>query len=94
MTGYLLRRVLLALITILGVTLLVFAAVRVLPGNRVDVLLATGTNSGPDAKAKLEHELGFDRPFLVQYGHWLGSVATGDLGKSLVNGQSLSFYIK
>jgi peptide/nickel transport system permease protein len=94
MTGYLVRRLLLAVLTILGVSLLVFAAVRWLPGNRVDVLLSTGTNTGPGAKAKLEHELGFDRPFLVQYGHWLGSVVTGHLGKSLVNGQSLAFYIK
>jgi peptide/nickel transport system permease protein len=94
MSSYIVRRLVLALITVLGVTFLVFAAVRWLPGNRVDVLLATGTNSGPGAKAKLEHELGFDRPFLVQYGTWLGDVATGHLGKSLVNGQSLAFYIK
>src|SRR5947209_6238686 len=94
MSSYIIRRLLLAAITILGVTFLVFAAVRLLPGNRLDVLLATGTNSGPGARVKLEHELGFDRPFLVQYGHWLGSVATGHLGKSLVNGQSLAFYIK
>jgi peptide/nickel transport system permease protein len=94
MSGYIARRLLLAVITILGVTFLVFAAVRWLPGNRVDVLLATGTNTGPGAKAKLEHELGFDKPFLVQYGNWLEDVATGNLGKSLVNGQSLSFYIK
>lgn len=94
MSGYIARRLVLAAITILGVSLLVFAAVRWLPGNRVDVLLATGTNTGPGAKAQLEHELGFDRPFIVQYGHWLGSVATGHLGKSLVNGQSLAFYIK
>lgn len=94
MSGYILRRLLLAAITVVGVTFLVFAAVRWLPGNRVDVLLATGTNSGPGARAKIEHELGFDRPFLVQYGHWLGSVATGHLGKSLVNGQSLAFYLK
>jgi peptide/nickel transport system permease protein len=94
MSGYIVRRLVLAAITVVGVTFLVFAAVRWLPGNRVDVLLATGTNSGPGARAKLEHELGFDRPFLVQYGTWLGSVATGHLGKSLVNGQSLAFYIK
>lgn len=94
MSGYIVRRLVLAVITILGVTFLVFAAVRWLPGNRLDVLLSTGTNSGPGARAKLEHELGFDRPFLVQYGHWLGDVATGHLGKSLVNGQSLAFYIK
>lgn len=94
MSGYLVRRLLLAVVTVIGVTFLVFAAVRWLPGNRVDVLLATGTNSGPGAKAKIEHELGFDRPFLVQYGSWLGDVSTGHLGKSLVNGQSLAFYLK
>ncbi len=94
MSGYIVRRLFLAALTVLGVSFLVFAAVRWLPGNRVDVLLSTGTNSGPGARARVEHELGFDRPFLEQYGRWLGDVATGHLGKSLVNGQSLAFYIK
>ncbi len=94
MSPYLVRRLIYAVITVIGATLLVSVALRILPGNAVDVILSTGTLSGPNARAQLEHEMGLDRPFLVSYAHWLGDIARGDLGNSLINGQSISRYIK
>jgi len=79
---YLLQRLLTAVLTLLGMSVVIFILLRLAPGNIVDILFESAGYVDPQAKQALTRELGFDRPVLVQYGQWLGAIAQGDLGKS------------
>ena len=81
----LLQRSLLGLLTLLLVSVIVFAATQVLPGNAAYAVL--GQTATPESLAALEHRLGLDQPAFVQYWHWLSGVLRGDLGTSLVGQQ-------
>lgn len=81
MTGFLLRRLLLAVPTLLGVTAVVFATVALVPGDPVAALLGPG--APPEAHAELTRRLGLERPLPVRYLSWLAHAATGDLGTSI-----------
>jgi peptide/nickel transport system permease protein len=82
------RRIALAVPTLLGVTILVFLLMQVLPGDPAVSLL------GADASAKdiaaVHHDLGLDQPLPVRYVKWLGNVAHGDLGYSLLRRRPIS----
>ncbi len=80
MTAYLIRRILFFGLTLLLTSLIVFAAVRLLPGDVETAVLGRGAE--PAARAALREELGLDLPFLMQYGNWLGGFLSGDWGKS------------
>lgn len=82
------RRVLVAVPVLWGVTFLTFAFMNLLPGNGARQLL--GAEATPDQVRQLETQLGLDRPFLVRYGEWLGGVLRGDLGASLGSGQPVT----
>jgi dipeptide transport system permease protein len=69
--------------TFFGVTLLVFAMIRLIPGDPIEIL-AGERGIDPTRHAQLMHQYGYDRPLLVQYGIYIGGVLQGDLGKSLV----------
>lgn len=71
----------LALVTLWLLSLIVFTAAQVLPGNVARRIL--GPFADERAVAALNEQLGTDRPFFVQYGDWLGGVLQGDLGESL-----------
>lgn len=83
MTRYFGQRFLLVIPTLLGVTVIVFTLLRLVPGGAVSALL--GENATPQQAAALKHALGFDQPIWLQYLHWLAGVLHGDLGKSLLN---------
>ncbi|HUL05600.1 MAG TPA: ABC transporter permease [Candidatus Acidoferrum sp.] len=80
MAYHLLKRLLLALVTLWLLSLLVFAGGRMLPGNVGRAML--GPFADQRAVDILNHEMGTDRPLLVQYGDWISRFAVGDLGKS------------
>jgi peptide/nickel transport system permease protein len=91
MRRYVLRRLAGSMITLLGVALLVFFLLRVLPGDEITARL--GIESGnltPDQHAALERYYGLDRPVAVQFFSWLGSVLTGNLGISVTSGRPIS----
>jgi peptide/nickel transport system permease protein len=69
------------LLTLLFVSLLVFAVVRVLPGDPALIML--GIEASPDAVARMRETLGLDRPVPVQYAAWAGRAVLGDLGRSI-----------
>lgn len=69
------------LLTLLFVSLLVFAVVRVLPGDPALIML--GIEASPDAVAKMREALGLDRPVPIQYAEWAGRAVLGDLGRSI-----------
>jgi peptide/nickel transport system permease protein len=80
---YLARRLLLVIPTLLGVSMVVFLLVRLLPGDAVTMLLQDYAYA-KDAD-EMRAKLGLDRPIYVQYVDWLGGVVRGDLGTSLRN---------
>ena len=75
------RRLLLSLVTLWIVSVVVFAATELLPGDVATAIL--GRESNPATLAKLRTELGLDRPALVRYGEWINGAVRGDFGNSL-----------
>ncbi|MAT64806.1 MAG: glutathione ABC transporter permease GsiC [Gammaproteobacteria bacterium] len=75
------RRLLSTAIVVLGVVVLVFLLIHLIPGDPVDVMLGEAATAA-DREA-LRHQLGLDRPLAVQLGDYLGGLVQGDLGQSL-----------
>jgi len=80
MLGFILKRVGLGLITLWILSLIVFFAAQVLPGDPARAIL--GPLAAPSAVAALSHQLGTDQPLATQYWHWISHFVTGDLGTS------------
>jgi len=78
---YIVRRVAALAATLVFVSLLVFAVVRVLPGDPALIIL--GLEANADSVARVRQELGLDRPIAVQYAQWVGRALRGDLGRSI-----------
>jgi peptide/nickel transport system permease protein len=78
---YLIRRLVLLVPTLLGVSVVVFVLVRLLPGDAVALQLQDARASAAD-EAALRSQLGIDRPIYLQYVDWLGTLLRGDLGHS------------
>jgi peptide/nickel transport system permease protein len=76
-------RILLAALTLLIVSLLVFAAMEVLPGDVASRIL--GRDATPETLATLRLKLGLNEPAVLRYFHWLGGLLSGDLGRSPVS---------
>lgn len=85
MGRYILRRLLAIIPVLLGISVIVFALVHLVPGDVVSVLL--GPTATPEARDALRKLFGLDRPLVVQYFVWLGDVLRGDFGESLRTGQ-------
>ena len=85
---YIVQRLLLALIVVLGVTVVVFMIVHLVPGDPARVVL--GPYANDEAVAGLRERLGLNRPVLEQYFTWLGKLARGDLGQSLLTSQEVA----
>jgi peptide/nickel transport system permease protein len=84
------RRLLEALLTLLGVAVLVFIMLRAIPGDQVTASLGTEAAAlTPAQRAALEAYYGLDQPLPVQFFSWLGAVATGNLGASQRSGESV-----
>lgn len=87
---YVIHRLLQLIPILLGITLLSFGVMYVAGGDAVSAVLAnTGSGASAEAIAAKRHELGLDRPFLVQYGTWLWGLCTGDMGTSYVSGKDV-----
>jgi peptide/nickel transport system permease protein len=83
--AYIVRRIALMILTLFGVSVIIFVLLRIVPGNIVDILFAAAGYVDPADKAHLEQELGLDQPMVVQYLHWIGGLLHGDLGYSYVS---------
>lgn len=81
MLAELIRRLLSTAIVVLGVVVLVFLLIHLIPGDPVDVMLGEAATAA-DREA-LRHQLGLDRPLAAQLGDYLGGLVQGDLGQSL-----------
>ena len=85
MLAYIVRRLGLMLVTLFGISIVVFFLLRIVPGNIVDILFDAAGFVDPADKANLERELGIDQPLVLQYLHWIGGLLRGDLGYSYVS---------
>ena len=83
--GFILRRILLGILTLFLVSIVVFAATQALPGDAARAFL--GRNATPESLAALREQLHLNEPVLTQYFHWLGGFLRGDLGRSLTGSQ-------
>jgi peptide/nickel transport system permease protein len=88
--AYLGRRLLATTLTLLGVSVLVFGMVRLVPGTVVDQLLGQAALASPEVVASFRAYFGLDRPAHVQYAQWLAGVARGDLGVSWLSGRPVA----
>jgi ABC-type dipeptide/oligopeptide/nickel transport system permease component len=88
MTAYLVKRLLLAIPVLLVTSLLVFAALHLAKGDPVEVI--AGPLATEKVKAQLRNELGLDKPLPVQFALYLGQVARGNLGRSILSQRQVS----
>jgi len=86
--GYVVRRVLRAISTLLGTTLIIFVLVRVVPAN--PAVTIAGPKADPETLAAIRKDLGLDDPLVVQYGRYLGRLVRGDLGRSYMTGRRVA----
>src|SRR5271154_1584276 len=77
---YVLRRLILLLLTLAFASLAVFGVLEILPGNAAQTML--GASATPEAVAALAHKLGLDQPFAARYWTWITGALTGDFGQS------------
>ncbi len=87
MTGYLIRRFLQSIVVVLGVTIITFIFLHMLPGNPIRAIL--GTRASAQAVRQLTIEYGFNKPLPVQYLIWLGNLLHGNLGYSYKENQTV-----
>jgi peptide/nickel transport system permease protein len=92
MQRYILRRLLLTIPTIFGVTVLIFIAMRVIPGDPLAMIQSEGSGSHMLTEEQLQAaraSLGLDKPYPQQYLEWIGAILRGDLGQSFWRGDSV-----
>lgn len=83
MLKFFITRIGLVVPTFVGVTLLTFALIKLVPGDPIELLVGE-RGIDPARHAKLRAELGLDQPLLSQYGVYISDVLSGDLGRSIV----------
>ncbi|MFN3285433.1 MAG: ABC transporter permease [bacterium] len=88
MGAYILRRLALAVPTLVGVTVVVFALIRLVPGDPARLVL--GLQASEEEVQRLRVQLGLDQPLPVQYARFLGRLLQGDLGRSVVTGEPVA----
>ena len=95
MTAYIIRRLMLGVIILLLVTMLVFLAMRLLPGDPLIIFISQSQTETYTLEqlAELRHEYGLDRSLPMQYISWIGNILRGDMGKSINLGQDVGYLI-
>lgn len=96
MSKYILNRLLIAIPTIIGITILIFLAMRVLPGDPLAIVQSESTGVyvlSDDELAQLRASLGLDKPYYLQYLDWMREVASGDFGTSFWTNEPISALI-
>ena len=87
MHRFIVKRLLLLIPVLLGVSLLVFAIMSFTPGDPAQLIL--GENAPPEAVAELREEMGLNDPFVLRYARFVGNAVMGDLGQSYTSGRDV-----
>ena len=90
MAGYVLRRFLVAIPTLIGISIIIFLLVRLLPGDIVDILLGGDNTATEEQKQATREQLGLTGSYFEQYWRWASSFVQGDFGFSYRNTQPVS----
>ncbi len=85
MLSYIVRRLLLMIVTLFGVSIAIFLLLRIVPGNIADILFDSAGMIDPKEKQQIITDLGLDKSLPVQYGQWIFGLLRGDLGYSYVS---------
>ncbi len=85
MAAYLTRRFLLMILTLVGISVIIFVMLRLVPGNIADILFDAAGMVNAQEKHEVERQLGLDQPISVQYFRWVGGLIKGDLGYSYLS---------
>jgi peptide/nickel transport system permease protein len=85
MLSYVIRRLLLMVVTLFGVSVAIFLLMRIVPGNIADILFDSAGMIDPAEKQKIVADLGLDKPLPLQYAQWIFGLFHGDLGYSYVS---------
>jgi peptide/nickel transport system permease protein len=93
MRRYIVRRLILMIPTLLGVAVLVFLLMRVIPGDIVEMRYAEGQFFNPELVAKERARFGLDRPLAQQFLDWIWGIVRLDFGLSMWSGNSISHEI-
>lgn len=88
--GYVFRRLLSAIPTVLLVTFMVFIAIHIVPGDVVDIMLGTQNYLTESQIEEVYSEYGLAKPLIVQYGIWVKNLFTLNLGTSLRTGRPVT----
>ncbi len=83
MPRYLIKRTLSVVPVLLGVSVIVFFSVRLAPGDPVRQVM--GSHAGQERVEEVRHELGLDKPIVIQYGIWIRNALRGDMGTSIAS---------
>ena len=83
MQAFIIRRILALIPTLIFTSVIVFASIRMIPGDVIDLMLAQNDISTGNDRAIIEASLGLDKPIYIQYFVWVGNILQGDLGRSL-----------
>jgi peptide/nickel transport system permease protein len=97
MTAYIIRRLLMALVIVIMVTLIVFFVIRLLPGDPLIIFMGQNANVEQMTEARLTEmrkEYGLDKPVMVQYFSWIGGILHGDLGRSITYRDNVGTLLK
>ena len=85
MLAYVIRRLLLMIVTLFGVSVAIFLLLRIVPGDIADILFDSAGMVDPEEKRKIVTDLGLNLSWPLQYAHWIGGLLHGDLGYSYVS---------
>lgn len=86
---YIIRRLLFSIVLILGVSIIIFSLINAI-GNPIEILLAERPGISPEALEAMNRYYGLDQPILLRYLSWLGNMAVGDFGTSIMYNQPVS----
>ncbi len=81
MAPYFLKRTIILLLTLLLISMVIFAVLRVIPGDPAQIIL--GVHAAPETLLELRHKMGLDRSVIAQYLSYMKNLAVGDLGQSI-----------
>ena len=92
MYGYIMRRLVFGGLTVIGVSIVVFVVLRILPGDPLVAIFGPeGFTKLSDAeRAKYMADLGLSDPLVLQYLHWMGDIVRGNLGRSFFRSESVA----
>jgi peptide/nickel transport system permease protein len=82
MARFILRRLLQSLIVLLAMSFVIYSLIGLMPGDPIDIMIASNPGATPEVVAHLRAIYGLDQPLMLRYWHWLLSALTGDFGYS------------